>query len=80
MLGLSSILGVLIATYVVPVFVRPLGWYGTLRITACAHVFLFPLIALAGVIARYEEGIGWMTGLVLFFVLVAYEVGETSYT
>ncbi|CAD6569394.1 MAG: hypothetical protein TREMPRED_005212 [Tremellales sp. Tagirdzhanova-0007] len=80
MLGLSSILGVLIATYAIPIFVRPLGWYGTLRITACAHVVLFPSIALAGVIARYEGEIGWMTSLVLFFVLVAYEIGETSYT
>jgi len=80
MLAISSILGVLIAKDGITFFVRRLGWYGTLRTTAFAHVVLFPLIALAGAIARYEGGIGSMTGMMLLLVLIAYEIGETSFT
>ena len=79
-LALSSVFGVLVAAYGIPVLVRRLGWYGALRITAAAHVALFPLIALAGVIARHEGRIGWGTSTVLVLVLLAYEIGETSYT
>lgn len=80
MLGISSILGVGIASYSIPFLVHRLGWYGTLRVTSFAHVVLFPLIALAGVMGRIESGIGWATGVLLFLVLVAYEIGETSFT
>jgi hypothetical protein len=80
MLAFSSILGVVVGTTVVPLLVRRLGWYGTLRTTSAAHVALFPLIGLAGMIANLEGGVGKRTSVVLGLVLVAYEIGETSFT
>jgi hypothetical protein len=80
MLASSSFFGALIATYGVPFLVRRRGWYGTLRITAFGHVLLFPLIALAGYTAQLEGGVERYTAIVLFAVLVCYEIGETSFT
>jgi hypothetical protein len=81
MLATSSGLGIIFGTYVLPLLVRKTcGWYSVLRIASLAHVVLFPLIALAGVTARAENGLGPLTIAVIGLILVAYEVGEISYT
>jgi hypothetical protein len=80
MLAISSITGVTVATLVTPIFTRKLGWYRALRITSLAHVALFPMIAFAGVVAQWEGGVGRWTGIVVFAVLVLYEIGEISFT
>lgn len=80
MLGVSSVVGVVVATYGTPLFTHRLGWYRSLRLTSLAHVAVFPLIALTGVVAGLEGGVGVVSGLLMFCVLVGYEIGEISFT
>ena len=80
MLATSSILGVIVAASVTPIFTRKLGWYRALRLTSLAHVALFPLIAVTGIVARWEGKVGGWTGAVILCVLVCYELGEISFT
>lgn len=82
MLAVSSILGVLVGTYAIPDLVSKLnlGWYATLRYSAFAHVCLFPLIALTGCLAKWENGLGPCTIAIIGLVLLCYEFGEMGYT
>ena len=80
MLGISSGLGFFIASCVLPRFEARYGWYRTLRITSFAHVLLFPLIIVTGLIARAQGGVGSWAYPVLAMLLISYEIGETSFT
>jgi hypothetical protein len=79
LLAVSSGLGVVVGTWVIPILSSRYGWYGALRLTSFCHVVLFPVIAIAGATSRWEGGVGHVTGSIILILLVVYEVAETSF-
>lgn len=74
-------IGVLVASIAIPLLVRRVGWYGTLRMTSFRPCRPLPSHRSCRCYSEIYDGcVGWRTGVVLLLVLIAYEIGENSFT